>query len=182
MANPSDRLFPMKYESKMRVAMYYNNRDVRLEQVPVPKIGPGELLIKTRASGICGSDLMEWYRIKKAPLVLGHEITGEVTEVGEGVEDFKVGDRVFSSHHVPCGRCRYCLSRTSVGVRPVADHPFRSRRICRIHSRAENKCRIGHAADSRYDDVRRRVVHRAACLRGPSAAFRAHDGAGKPCW
>ena len=76
----------------------------------MPKIGPGELLIKTRASGICGSDLMEWYRIKKAPLVLGHEITGEVTEVGEGVKDFKVGDRVFSSHHVPCGRCRYCLS------------------------------------------------------------------------
>ncbi len=110
MANPSDRLFPMKYESKMHVAMYYNNRDVRLEQVPVPKIGPGELLIKTRASGICGSDLMEWYRIKKAPLVLGHEVTGEVTEVGEGVKDFKVGDRVFSSHHVPCGRCRYCLS------------------------------------------------------------------------
>jgi len=100
----------MKYESKMHVAMYYNNRDVRLEQVPVPKIGPGELLIKTRASGICGSDLMEWYRIKKAPLVLGHEVTGEVTEVGEGVKDFKVGDRVFSSHHVPCGRCRYCLS------------------------------------------------------------------------
>ena len=101
---------PMKDKSKMQVAMYYNNRDVRLEQVPVPKIGPGELLIKTRASGICGSDLMEWYRIKKAPLVLGHEITGEVSEVGEGVNDFKVGDRVFSSHHVPCGRCRYCLS------------------------------------------------------------------------
>lgn len=94
----------------MRVAMYYNNRDVRLEQVPVPKIGPGELLIKTRASGICGSDLMEWYRIKKAPLVLGHEITGEIVEVGGGVEDFKIGDRVFSSHHVPCGECRYCLA------------------------------------------------------------------------
>lgn len=94
----------------MRVAMYYNNRDVRLEELPVPKIGDGELLIRTRASGICGSDLMEWYRIKKAPLVLGHEITGEVAEVGEGVENFEVGDRVFSSHHVPCGKCRYCLS------------------------------------------------------------------------
>jgi L-iditol 2-dehydrogenase len=94
----------------MRVAMYYNNRDVRLEELPVPKIGPGELLIKTRASGICGSDLMEWYRIKKAPLVLGHEITGEVVEVGAGVEDFKIDDRVFSSHHVPCGKCRYCLA------------------------------------------------------------------------
>lgn len=94
----------------MRVAMYYNNRDVRLEELPVPEIGPGELLIRTRASGICGSDLMEWYRIKKAPLVLGHEITGEVSRVGAGVEDFKVGDRVFSTHHVPCGKCRYCLA------------------------------------------------------------------------
>ena len=95
-------------EASMRVAMYYNNQDIRLEEMAVPKTGPGELLIKTRASGICGSDLMEWYRIKKAPLVLGHEITGEVVEVGEGVENFCVGDRVFSSHHVPCGQCRYC--------------------------------------------------------------------------
>ena len=90
--------------------MYYNNRDVRLEELPVPKIGAGELLIRTRASGICGSDLMEWYRIKKAPLVLGHEIAGEVVEVGAGIENFKVGDRVFSSHHVPCGECRYCVA------------------------------------------------------------------------
>ena len=66
--------------------------------------------MRIRASGICGSDLMEWYRIKKAPLVLGHEITGEVTEVGEGVKNFKAGDRVFASHHVPCGKCRYCLA------------------------------------------------------------------------
>ena len=94
----------------MRVAMYYNNRDVRMEELPVPRIGPGELLLKTRASGICGSDLMEWYRVKKAPLVLGHEITAEVAEVGVGVVDFKVGDRVFSTHHVPCGACRYCLA------------------------------------------------------------------------
>lgn len=94
----------------MRVAMYYNNRDVRLEEMPVPELGPGELLVRTRASGICGSDLMEWYRIKKAPLVLGHEIAGEVVEVGEGVANFQVGDRVFSSHHVPCGQCRYCLA------------------------------------------------------------------------
>ena len=92
----------------MRVAMYYNNRDVRLEELPVPSIGPGELLLRTRSSGVCGSDLMEWYRIKKAPLVLGHEITAEVVEVGAGVSDYKCGDRVFSTHHVPCGTCRYC--------------------------------------------------------------------------
>jgi L-iditol 2-dehydrogenase len=94
----------------MRVAMYYNNRDVRLEEKPVPSIGPGELLVRIRASGICGSDLMEWYRIKKAPLVLGHEIAGEVVDAGKGVEHFRPGDRVFACHHVPCGKCRYCLA------------------------------------------------------------------------
>jgi len=94
----------------MRVAMYYNNRDVRLEEMPTPQIGPGELLVKVMASGICGSDVMEWYRIKKAPLVLGHEITGEIVEVGQGVERYKVGDRVFVSHHIPCNTCRYCLN------------------------------------------------------------------------
>ena len=94
----------------MRVAMYYNNRDVRLEEMPTPQIGPGELLVKVMASGICGSDVMEWYRIKKAPLVLGHEIAGEIVEVGEGVERYQVGDRVFVSHHIPCNTCRYCLN------------------------------------------------------------------------
>ncbi|HXV83245.1 MAG TPA: zinc-dependent dehydrogenase [Candidatus Binatia bacterium] len=96
--------------ARMRVAMYYNNRDVRLEEVPVPRVSSGELLVRVRASGICGSDLMEWYRVKKAPLVLGHEIAGEIVEVGEGVKDFRPGDRVFASHHVPCGKCRYCLA------------------------------------------------------------------------
>jgi L-iditol 2-dehydrogenase len=99
---------PENGSERMRVAMYYSNRDVRLEELAVPNPGPGELLIRTRASGICGSDLMEWYRVKKAPLVLGHEVTGEVVQVGAGVKDFCVGDRVFSSHHVPCGNCRYC--------------------------------------------------------------------------
>ena len=94
----------------MRVAMYYNNRDVRLEEMPMPSIGPGELLVRVKASGICGTDVMEWYRVKKAPLVLGHEIAGEVVEVGEGVSRFRAGDRVFVSHHVPCMECRYCLS------------------------------------------------------------------------
>ena len=90
--------------------MYYNNNDVRVEEMPVPKTGPGELLVKVFASGICGSDVMEWYRIKKAPRVLGHEITGEIAEVGEGVEKYKKGDRVFVSHHVPCNTCHYCLN------------------------------------------------------------------------
>lgn len=94
----------------MRVAMYYNNRDVRLEEMSVPTIGPGELLVRVKASGICGTDVMEWYRIQKAPLVLGHEIAGEIVAVGSGVERFRIGNRVFVSHHVPCMNCRYCLA------------------------------------------------------------------------
>ncbi len=93
----------------MRVAMYYNNQDVRLKEMSTPRIGRGELLIKVLASGICGSDVMEWYRLKKAPLVLGHEITGEIAEVGQDVDGYHVGDRVFVAHHVPCNTCRYCL-------------------------------------------------------------------------
>jgi len=93
----------------MRVAMYYNNNDIRVEDVPTPEIGPSELLVRIEASGICGSDVMEWYRIKKAPLVLGHEIAGEVAEVGQGIDRYKKGGRVVASHHVPCNSCRFCL-------------------------------------------------------------------------
>lgn len=92
----------------MKVAMYYRNDDVRLEEMPKPGISEGELLLKVKACGICGSDVMEWYRIKKAPVVLGHELTGEVVEVGKGVKDFKQGDRVTVTHHVACYDCHYC--------------------------------------------------------------------------
>lgn len=92
----------------MRVAMYYNNEDVRLEEIPKPDIEKGEVLIRVHASGICGSDVMFWYRKDKVPLVLGHEIAGEISEIGDGVEKFKVGDRVVATHHVPCNTCHYC--------------------------------------------------------------------------
>jgi L-iditol 2-dehydrogenase len=94
----------------MRVGIYHSNSDVRVEERPVPAIGPGELLVRVMASGICGSDVMEWYRLKKAPVVLGHEIAGVVEQAGQGVERFREGDRVFVSHHVPCNTCRYCLA------------------------------------------------------------------------
>jgi len=94
----------------MRVAMWYNNRDVRLEEIPTPQVGPGELLVRVVASGICGSDVMEWYRLDRAPLVLGHEIGGEIVKVGDGVEGYREGDRVSAAHHVPCNTCHYCLS------------------------------------------------------------------------
>jgi L-iditol 2-dehydrogenase len=94
----------------VRVGMYYSNSRVEVEEQPVPKIGPKDILVKVMASGICGSDVMEWYRIKKAPLVLGHELTGVIVEAGDEVTKFKRGDRVFTTHHVPCEECHYCLT------------------------------------------------------------------------
>ena len=92
----------------MRVSVYYSNNDIRIEERAVPKISKGELLIRVVASGICGSDVMEWYRINRVPLVLGHEIAGEIAEVGEDVKRYKKGQRIACSHHVPCGKCHYC--------------------------------------------------------------------------
>ena len=92
----------------MRAAVYHSNRDIRIAEMPVPQIGPDELLFRVEACGICGSDVMEWYRIRKAPLVLGHEVAGVVEKVGARVERFRPGDRIFANHHVPCGECRYC--------------------------------------------------------------------------
>jgi L-iditol 2-dehydrogenase len=95
----------------VRVAVYYNNHDVRVEEMPVPQLGPGELLVRVEACGICGSDVMEWDRVPRAPLVLGHEIAGVVVDRGEGlVGEFEEGERITAAHHVPCNTCRYCLS------------------------------------------------------------------------
>ena len=94
----------------MRVGMYYSNSKVEVEEVSVPKVGTRDILVKVMASGICGSDVLEWYRIKKAPLVLGHELTGEVVEVGKEITKFRRGDRVFTTHHVPCDECHWCLN------------------------------------------------------------------------
>ncbi|HEV2358222.1 MAG TPA: zinc-binding dehydrogenase [bacterium] len=93
----------------MRAAVYYTNHDVRLEDRPVPDIGPDELLMRIDASGICGSDVMEWYRRGRAPLVLGHEVGGVVASVGVSVRGYRPGDRITAAHHVPCNACRHCL-------------------------------------------------------------------------
>jgi len=92
----------------MIVGMYFNNKRVEVQELPVPETGPDDILIKVIASGICGSDVLEWYRIKKAPLVLGHEVAGEIVEIGKNIKHLKKGDRVFSTHHVPCEECYFC--------------------------------------------------------------------------
>lgn len=109
----------------MRALMYTSNRDVRVCELPLPEIGPGEILMRVMASGICGSDVMEWYRRDKVPLVLGHEVAGDVAAVGPGVQRFKPGDRIAATHHVPCNTCHYCLS----GHHTVCDTLLRGTRF-----------------------------------------------------
>jgi L-iditol 2-dehydrogenase len=97
----------------MLAAVYRGVNDVRLESVPVPRIAPGELLLRVHTCGICGTDLKKIATgSHSAPRIFGHETSGEVAAVGEGVEDFRVGDRVVVFHHIPCGECYYCQHKT----------------------------------------------------------------------
>lgn len=97
----------------MQAAVYRGLNDVRLESVPVPKIARGELLVRVHTCGICGTDLKKIATgSHSAPRIFGHETSGEVAAVGEGVEDFRVGDRVVVFHHIPCGECYYCRHKT----------------------------------------------------------------------
>ncbi len=92
----------------MKVGVYYCNSDIRLEDRPIPQIGDNDILLKVMASGICGSDLMEFHRIKKAPFVPGHELSGIIEKIGKNVTEYKPGERIFVTHHVPCDSCREC--------------------------------------------------------------------------
>lgn len=97
----------------MRAAVYRGVNDVRVESVPVPEIGPGEVLVKIHTCGICGTDLKKIHTgSHSAPRIFGHEMAGVVAAIGEGVSGFKVGDRVMAYHHIPCGECFYCRKQT----------------------------------------------------------------------
>ena len=99
----------------MKAAVYYSNRDIRIEEVEDLSVGPGEIRVRIMACGVCGSDVMEWYRIKRAGRpggigAFGHECTGVIAEVGPDVDPkWKAGDRVVVTHHVPCNTCNACL-------------------------------------------------------------------------
>lgn len=88
--------------------MWYNNKDIRIAEVPTPTPGPNEMLVKVMSCGICGSDIVEWYRLPRAPLVQGHELGAEVVQTGASVKKYKPGDRVFIAPKVPCMHCYYC--------------------------------------------------------------------------
>ena len=99
--------------STMRAAVYHGVNDVRVETVPVPEIGDGEVLVKIHTCGICGTDLKKIHTgSHDAPRIFGHEMSGTVAKVGAGVTGFSVGDRVMAYHHIPCGECYYCRKQT----------------------------------------------------------------------
>jgi L-iditol 2-dehydrogenase len=99
--------------STMLAAVYHGRNDVRLETVPVPSIGPGELLVRVHTCGICGTDLKKIATgSHSAPRIFGHETSGTVAAAGNGVNSFKPGDRVIFFHHLPCGECFYCRHKT----------------------------------------------------------------------
>lgn len=102
-----------KIPSTMRAVVYRGINDMRVETVPVPRIGPGELLIRIATCGICGTDLKKIHMgSHSAPRIFGHEMAGTIVAVGEGVTDYAVGERVMTFHHVPCGECYYCRKQT----------------------------------------------------------------------
>ena len=104
---------PGSIPATMRAAVYRGINDVRLETVPVPEIGPGELLLRVHTCGICGTDLKKIRTgSHTAPRIFGHETSGMVAAVGTGVTKFQPGDRVVAFHHIPCGDCYYCRSKT----------------------------------------------------------------------
>jgi L-iditol 2-dehydrogenase len=92
----------------MKVSIWHNNKDIKIEEIPTPKPGPKEMLVKVHSCGICGSDIVEWYRLPRAPLVQGHEIGAEVVEVGKSIKNYRPGDRVMIAPKVPCLNCNYC--------------------------------------------------------------------------
>src|SRR5579863_1000523 len=97
----------------MRAVVYRGINDMRVETVPVPAIGPGELLVKVATCGICGTDLKKIHTgSHSAPRIFGHEMAGTVAQVGAGVNNFALGERVMVFHHVPCGDCYYCRKQT----------------------------------------------------------------------
>lgn len=93
----------------MLAAVYRGKNDVRMETVPVPEIGPGELLIRVHSCGVCGTDLKKISTgSHSAPRIFGHETVGRIVKIGNGVDKYKLGDRVLVFHHIPCGHCYYC--------------------------------------------------------------------------
>jgi len=112
-ATDTETHFEPQIPATMQAAVYRGINDIRIETLPVPAIGPGELLVKIATCGICGTDLKKIHMgSHSAPRIFGHEMAGTIVRVGQGVARFKLGERVMVFHHVPCGDCYYCRKQT----------------------------------------------------------------------
>ncbi len=147
---------------RMLAAVYYGQNDMRLETVSVPRIGPGELLVRIHSCGICGTDLKKISTgSHSAPRVFGHEMAGVVVARGAGVTRFAEGDRVMVFHHIPCGNCYYCERKVfsqcpvykRVGTTAGFGEPSGGG-FCRVHPGDGLDCRKGRNCDSGFGKFR----------------------------
>lgn len=148
----------------MKAAVYHGAGSIRIERRPDPIAGEGEIVVAMRACGLCGSDLMQWYQDRRAPVVLGHEPVGEVVQVGEGAA-FAVGQRVFVHHHVPCFDCDLCRADRHTlceRFRATAIDPGGLAEYIRVP--AENAAHDVLVVPDHMDDVAATLIEPVACI------------------
>jgi L-iditol 2-dehydrogenase len=162
----------------MQVARLYAWGDVRVETSPLPVAGPGELVVRIEACGLCGSDALRWYVERKAPVVLGHEPAGSVVATGADVTGFATGDRVFVHHHAPCDQCAECrrgLWSNCAAWRVNGLHPGGFAQFARVAERnvARDTLRLPDSIDF---DTATFIEPLACCLRAVHRAGRLAAG------
>jgi L-iditol 2-dehydrogenase len=148
----------------MKAAVYYGAGSIRIEHRPDPTAGAGEIVVAMRACGLCGSDLMQWYQDRRAPVVLGHEPVGEVVQVGDGAA-FAIGQRVFVHHHVPCFDCDLCRADRHTlceRFRATAIDPGGLAEYIRVP--AENATHDVLVLPDHVDDVAGTLIEPVACI------------------
>jgi threonine dehydrogenase-like Zn-dependent dehydrogenase len=156
----------------VKAAVLHGREDVRVQDIEPPPLQPGQVRVNIEAALTCGTDLKVFKRGYHArmivpPSVFGHEFAGSICEIGEGVDGWKLGDRVVVANSAPCGGCAYCRR----GQENLCDDLlFPQRRLCRIHRRARAPGAEKHAAAGALDTLRRRGLDRTAGVRGAGMA------------
>jgi L-iditol 2-dehydrogenase len=156
----------------MLAVEYHANDDVRIVELPVPEIGAGELLVQLRACGLCASDVMEWYMKPRAPMYPGHEPVGVIASMGEDVQGFTAGQRVFVHHHVPCMVCHFCQRGSysqCIMFRSTRLYPGGLAEYIRVPA-ANVKLDVLHLPEDLAFDAATLIEPLACCVRGINRA------------
>ena len=149
----------------MKAVIFHHYDDVRVEDVPIPVIGPGELLVQPAGCGLCGSDLAKIIGREAPPVILGHELAGRVVALGEGVSGFAPGDRVVVAHHVPCGACHYCRhGNPSMCAAFKASNIYPSGFAEYVRVPAENTCQTTFLLPESLSDEEASFTEPLACV------------------